>query len=175
MWRTIFLWKGSSPLKTQKYFYSAFHIASYMKYAEVHFQSSYSFKFFEFHDFRWPFQVFHELRFSYHFREFSKSSVFKGILQTPALVSKRVLFALSNYSFLSHFVLALLSAVINLPNKTFIFHDFQRSTIKLYNFSGLEIEFFKSFKFFNSWSHKPAGKNASFFWLCKNDLHLSTG
>ena len=26
-----------------------------------------------------------------------------------------------------------------------------------------------------SWSDKPARQNASFFWLCKNDLHLSTG
>ena len=63
--------------KTQKSFYSAFHIASYTQYAEVHFQSSYSFKFFQFHDFPWPFQVFHDLRFySCYFREFSKSSVF---------------------------------------------------------------------------------------------------
>ena len=47
------------------------------------------------------------------------------------------MFALFNYSSLSYIVLALSSAVTNLPNKILIFHDFQGPTIKIHDFPGL--------------------------------------
>ena len=53
---------------------------------------------------------------------------------------KCVPFALFNFSPLSYLTLALSSAVTNLPNKTMIFHDFQRPTIKFHDFPGLENE-----------------------------------
>ena len=37
-------------------------------------QGSYSFGLFKFHDFPWPFQVFHEIRFSCHFQKLSQFS-----------------------------------------------------------------------------------------------------
>ena len=49
---------------------------------------------------------------------------------------KCVPFTLFNYSSLSCVILALSSAVTNLPNKTLIFHDFQGLTIKFHNFPG---------------------------------------
>ena len=48
------------------------------------------------------------------------------------------MFALLNYSSLSHVILALSSAVTNLPNKTLIFHDLQGPTIEFHDFLGLE-------------------------------------
>ena len=48
------------------------------------------------------------------------------------------MFALFNYSSLSHVILALSSAVTNLPNKTLIFHDLQGPTIEFHDFLGLE-------------------------------------
>ena len=56
---------------------------------------------------------------------------------------KCVPFALFNYPSLSYVILALLSAVTNLPNKTLIFHDFQGPTIKFHNFPSLKNEIFK--------------------------------
>ena len=56
---------------------------------------------------------------------------------------KCVPFALFNFSSLSYVTLALSSAVTNLPNKTIIFHDFQRPTIKFHDFPGLENEILK--------------------------------
>ena len=49
---------------------------------------------------------------------------------------KCVPFTLFNYSSLSCVILALSSAVTNLPNKPLIFHDFQGLTIKFHNFPG---------------------------------------
>jgi len=60
---------------------------------------------------------------------------------------KCVPFALFNYSSLSYVILALSSAVTNLPNKTLIFHDFQGPTIKFHDFLGLENEIVKFHNF----------------------------
>ena len=57
--------------------------------------------------------------------------------------------ALFNYSSLSYVILALSSAVTNLPNKTLIFHDFQGPTIKFYDFPGHENEIIKFHDFMN--------------------------
>ena len=56
---------------------------------------------------------------------------------------KCVPFTLFNFSSLSYVTLALSSAVTNLPNKTIIFHDFQRLTIKFHDFPNLENEIHK--------------------------------
>lgn len=56
---------------------------------------------------------------------------------------KCVLFALFKYSSQSYIILASTSAVINLPNKMFIFHDFPEVAIKYHDFPGLENEFIK--------------------------------
>ena len=48
-----------------------------------------------------------------------------------------------NYFSLSYIVLALSSAVTNLSNKTFIFHDFPWPTIEFREFPGLENETLK--------------------------------
>ena len=94
-------------------------------------QGSYSFEFFKFHDFPWllpwPFLVFHDLRFSCHFRKFTKNftffSLFFHITQfnrnKPCYPPKCVSFKLFNYSSLLYIILALSSVVTNLPNKTF--------------------------------------------------------
>ena len=52
-------------------------------------------------------------------------------------------FTLFNYSSLSYIILALSSVVTNLPNKTFIFYDFQAPKIKFHDFPGLENEILK--------------------------------
>ena len=44
---------------------------------------------------------------------------------------------------LSYIVLALLSTLTKLSNKTLIFHDFQGLTINFYDFPGLENEMLK--------------------------------
>ena len=49
------------------------------------------------------------------------------------------MFAQFNCSSLSHVILALSSALTNLPNKTFIFHDFlglENEILKFYDFPG---------------------------------------
>ena len=50
---------------------------------------------------------------------------------------------LFNHSSLSYNVLALSSAVANLPHKTLIFHDFQGPTVEFHDFPGLENEILK--------------------------------
>ena len=57
------------------------------------------------------------------------------------------MFALFNYCSLSHVILASSSAVTNLPNKTFIFHDFQGPTIEFHDFLGLENEILRISRF----------------------------
>ena len=47
------------------------------------------------------------------------------------------------YTCRSYIVLALISAVTNLPNITLIFHDFQGMKIKIHTFPGLENEILK--------------------------------
>ena len=104
-----------------------------------------------------PFLVFHDLiRFSCHFRKFSKLNMFQHIFYLKQInrnklwyPTKCVLFALFNYSTLSYVILALSSAVTNLPNKTLIFHDFQGPTIKFYDFPGHENEIIKFRDFTN--------------------------
>ena len=54
---------------------------------------------------------------------------------------------LFNYCYLSYFILALSSAVTNLPNKTLVFHDFQGPKIKFHDFPGLENKILKSHDF----------------------------
>ena len=66
--------------------------------------------------------IFRDLRFSGHFRNFSKPFLFWGIFsdsvqETQTLVSTKTLF---NYFSLSYFVLALTSAITYLPNITLI-------------------------------------------------------
>ena len=46
-----------------------------------------------------------------------------------------------------YFILALSTAVTNLPNKTLIFHDFQGPKIEFHDFPGLENEILKSHDF----------------------------
>ena len=118
-------------------------------------QGSYSFEFFKFHDFPWllpwPFLVFHDLRFSCHFRKFTKNftffSLFFHITQfnrnKPCYPPKCVSFKLFNYSSLLYIILALSSVVTNLPNKTFkdqkLFHDFtglENEILKFHDFAG---------------------------------------
>ena len=52
-------------------------------------------------------------------------------------------FRVVNYFSLSNTVFALSSAVTNLSNKTFIFHDFPWPTIEFREFPGLENEILK--------------------------------
>ena len=52
-------------------------------------------------------------------------------------------FALFNHFSLFYIVPVLSSAVTNLSNKTFIFHDSQGPTIKFHAFQGLETEMLK--------------------------------
>ena len=118
-------------------------------------QGSYSFEFFKFHDFPWllpwPFLVFHDLRFSCHFRKFTKNftffSLFFHITQfnrnKPCYPPKCVSFKLFNYSSLLYIILALSSVLTNLPNKTFkdqkLFHDFtglENEILKFHDFAG---------------------------------------
>ena len=56
---------------------------------------------------------------------------------------KCVTFVLFNYSSLSYIILALSSAVTNLPNKTLIIHDFQGPKSKFHEFPGLANEILK--------------------------------
>ena len=56
---------------------------------------------------------------------------------------KCVLFALFNYSSLSHIVNVLSYAVTDLPNKSLIFHDFQGPKIEFHDFPGHENEILK--------------------------------
>ena len=51
---------------------------------------------------------------------------------------KCVPLALFYHFAITYFVLAMSSAVTNLPNKTSIFYDFQGPTIKFHDFPGLE-------------------------------------
>ena len=102
--------------------------------------SSHSFELFKFHDFPWlfscPFQVFHNLRFSCHFRKLSKSTFLvlgyfltlnsstdtnSGVQQN----ARRLCCLIAPlYIIVSYIVLALSSAVTDLSNKTLICHDF---------------------------------------------------
>ena len=70
-------------------------------------------------------------------------------------------FILFNHSSLSYNVLALSSAVTNLPHKTLIFRDFQGPTVEFHDFPGLENEILKiysvSFQDFHD-RYKPQGK-----------------
>ena len=119
-------------------------------------QGSYFFEFFKFLDFPWlfpcPFLLFDDHRFSCHFLKLWKLlvtcfSIFLALKQFNRnklwYPPKCVPFALFNYPSLSYVILALLSAVTNLPNKTLIFHDFQGPTIKFHNFPSLKNEIFK--------------------------------
>ena len=116
----------------------------------------YSFELFKFHEFPWlfpwPFQVFHDPRFSCHFQklsQFPSLGVFFDLKQLNRhrlwCLPRWVPFALFNYSSLSYIVLALPSAVTTgkLLNKTLIFHDFQGPTIKFHDFPGPENEILK--------------------------------
>ena len=70
----------------------------------------------------------------------------KNILTTKKqnmTMPKCMPFALFKYSSQSYIILASTSAVINLPNKMFIFHDFPEVAIKYHDFPGLENEFIK--------------------------------
>ena len=110
-----------------------------------------------FHElFPWPFLVFPDIRFSCHFRKFSKLYMFQHIFYLKQINRNKlwyptecVPFALFNYSTFSYVILALSSAVTNLPNKTLIFHDFQGPTIKFYDFPGHENEIIKFRDFTN--------------------------
>ena len=78
--------------------------------------------------FPWLFPVFHDLKFSCHFRKLSKSSLFSGIFRHNLPVF--------------HFVLA--STYNNLHTKnTIVFHDFPWRTIKFHGFPGLDTEILK--------------------------------
>ena len=105
-------------------------------------------EFFKFHDFFDDlFQFFITCALAVFFEKFKTSLVLpyffylkqfnKNKLWYPP---KCVPFALFNFSSLSYLTLALSSAVTNLPNKTIIFYDFQRPTIKFHDFPGLENE-----------------------------------
>ena len=72
------------------------------------------------------------LPYFFYLKQFNKNKLW--------YLPKCVPFALFNFSSLSYLTLALSSAVTNLPNKTMIFHDFQRPTIKFHDFPGLENE-----------------------------------
>ena len=72
------------------------------------------------------------LPYFFYLKQFNKNKLW--------YLPKCVPFALFNFSSLSYLTLALSSAVTNLPNKTIIFHDFQRPTIKFHDFPGLENE-----------------------------------
>ena len=94
-------------------------------------QGSYSFELFKFHDFPWlfpwPFQVFQYLRFSCQLHKFKTFTCF-GAFFNPNQFNRHKLwrspkcvpFTLLNYSSLSYIVLALLSAVNYLSNRTLI-------------------------------------------------------
>ena len=91
----------------------------------------------------WPFLVFHDLRFSCHFRKFQNFTCFSIFFDLKQInrnklwyPPKCVPFVLFNYSSLSYIILALSSAVTNLPNKTLIFHDIQGSKMKIHDFPG---------------------------------------
>ena len=112
-------------------------------------QGLYFFEFFKFLDFLWlfpcPFLLFDDHRFSCHFLKLWKLlvtcfSIFLALKQFNRnklwYPPKCVPFTLFNYSSLSCVILALSSAVTNLPNKTLIFRDFQGLTIKFHNFPG---------------------------------------
>ena len=72
------------------------------------------------------------LPYFFYLKQFNKNKLW--------YLPKCVPFALFNFSSLSYLTLALSSAVTNLPNKTIIFYDFQRPTIKFHDFPGLENE-----------------------------------
>jgi len=85
----------------------------------------------------WPFLVFHDLRFSCHFRKFQNFTCFSIFFDLTQFnrnklwyPPKCVPFVLFNYSSLSYIILAL----TNLPNKTLIFHDFQGPKMKFHDF-----------------------------------------
>ena len=91
----------------------------------------------------WPFLVFHDLRVSCHFRKFQNFTCFSIFFDLKQInrnklwyPPKCVPFVLFNYSSLSYIILALSSAVTNLPNKTLIFHDFQGPKMKIHDFPG---------------------------------------
>ena len=117
------LWKNKNNYEINnfnKFFYWA--IMSSVK----HWQGSYSFNLSKFHDFPW---LFHDL---------IKFSMTSGLAIT---FKRHKLWCPSNaccsHFSLSYIVLALSSAVTNQPNKTLIFHDFQRPTINFHDFPGL--------------------------------------
>ena len=111
---------------------------------------SYLFELFKFYDF------FHDLfKFSktlglaVTFKNFKNFPYFRVFLDFKEFnrhklrPPKCVPFALFNHSSLSYVVLALSPAVTNLSNRTLIFHDFQRPTIKFYEFPSLKNEMLK--------------------------------
>ena len=79
------------------------------------------------------------LTYLFYLKQFNKNKLWYPPKWVP--------FALFNFSSLSYVTLALSSAVTNLPNKTIIFHDFQRPTIKFHDFPGLEMKFLISTTF----------------------------
>ena len=86
------------------------------------------------------------------------------VQQTQILMSTKMCYIhaiQSLLSIISYNVLALSSAVTNLPHKTLIFHDFQGPTVEFHDFPGLENEilkiYFVSFQDFHDW-YKPQGK-----------------
>ena len=141
-------------------------------------QGSYSFELFKFQDFPWlfpwpfpwPFQVFQDVMFNCQFQKFKTLACFKAFIYLEQFnrnklwcSPKCVPFKLLNYSSLSYIVLALSSAVNNLSNKTFIFHDFQGPTIKFHDFPGLETKLFNSMTFQVPWPVRTLSK------CCEND------
>ena len=122
----------------------------------IHTQGSYSFELFKFHDFQWlfpwHFQVLQDLTFSCQFQKFKTFTCFRVLFDLKQFnrhklwsSPKCVLLTLLNYSSLSYFVLALSSAVNNLSNTTWIFHDFQGPTIPWLSRPGNEILKFHDF------------------------------
>lgn len=102
-------------------------------------QGSYSFELFKFHDF---FLV--TLGLAVTLQNFPSFRVFFDLKQ---FTLKCMPFALFNYFSVSYFVLALSSAVTNLPKKNFNFS--QRPTIKFHDFLDLENEIRKFHDFYS--------------------------
>ena len=114
----------------------------------------------------WPFLVFHDLRFSCHFRKFQNFTCFSIFFDLTQFNRNKLWyppkcapFVLFNYYSLSYIILALSSAVTNLPNKTLIFHDFQGQKMKFHDFPALKT------KFLNSMTFQPL-----FFMTCTNPV-----
>ena len=109
-------------------------------------QGLYSFELFEFHVLPWPYQVLYDLRFSCcHFRKIFRT--FLGLRYFLTLNSDVLQNAWCLRFSLSYIVLALSSAVTNLPNETLIFDDFQTPIIKFHEFPGLGNEILKFHNF----------------------------